>query len=235
VSRDCVTVAIRADAAIGICGGGPLNGRPAPGQWQGDRVFGMEMGPWSEWAGAGVAALAFAATLVLLRQQQRTVRDQAAALDLQRAQVRAQDDAQLRAQAEKFWAWLGDRPGTKTRNTGVGGASIQFHNGSDLFIYEAVAVLRDWRTGAEPVDPAAPIDPPYGQDYVAMALAVPPGDSYEMMAGPIDGAMGFRAGIEVSFTDAAGRRWRRAIGGPLQQLPEGAVTTYGFHYPILGT
>ena len=46
------------------------------------------------------------------------------------------------------------------------------------------------------------------------------------------GAMGFREGIEVGFTDAAGRHWRRSIGGPLQELPDSAIITYGFCYPI---
>ena len=200
-----------------------------------------DVGPWSEWVGALVAALAFAATIVLLRQQQRTLSTQAEALDLQRRQIGIQSEqiadqraaavarevAETRAQAEKFWAWF-DPSESPTGS----GTPIRFHNGSDLFIYEAVAVLRDWRTGAHPPDASTPIEPAMGIESVAIALAVPPGDIVRVMAEDSFGARGFRAGIEVGFTDAAGRHWRRTIGGPLQQLDESAIVAYGFCYPI---
>lgn len=185
------------------------------------------VGPKSEWVGVFVSALAFGATIILLRQQQRQLKIQSKEITIQQEDARVRVVAETRAQAEKFWAWFA--PG----NTSTGsGTPICFHNGSDLFIYEAVAVLRDWRTGARAPDPTDPIEPAMGIEYVAIAIAVPPGETIRMMGAEAFGAMGFREGIEVGFTDAAGRHWRRSIGGPLQELSDSAIITYGFYYPI---
>jgi hypothetical protein len=190
-------------------------------------MIGFVLGPWFEWVGVLVAALAFGATLFLLRQQQRQLGNQARQIAIQQEDARGRTVAETRAQAEKFWAWFAPD------HTSIGsGTPICFHNGSDLFIYEAIAVLRDWRTGARAPDPNEPIEPALGFDWVAIAIAVPPGETFRVMAQEGFGAMGFRAGIEVSFTDAAGRHWRRSIGGPLQELSDSAVIVYGFDYPI---
>lgn len=193
-------------------------------------MIAIEVGPWYEWAGVVVAALAFSATIVLLLQQQRQLKFQSKQIAIQREDATVRAVAETRAQAEKFWAWFAPV------NTSTGsGTPICFHNGSDLFIYEAVAVLRDWRTGANAPDPTDPIEPAMGIESVAIAVAVPPGETIRMMAADAFGAMGFRAGIEVGFTDAAGRHWRRSIGGPLQELSDSAIITYGFCYPISDT
>lgn len=179
-----------------------------------------EVGPWYEWAGVLVAALAFIATIVLLFLQQRQLKSL-------REDATRRAVAETRAQAEKFWAWFA--PGNLSTGSGT---PICFHNGSELFIYEAVAVLRDWRTGANAPDPTAPIDLPMGPEFVAIAVAVPPGETILMMEAEEFGAMGFRPGIEVGFTDAAGHHWRRSIGGPLQELADSAIITYDLSYPI---
>lgn len=179
-----------------------------------------EVGPWYEWAGVAVAFSAFSATIILLIVQSKQ-------LAILEKDAKDRADAETRVQAEKFRAWLAPA----NTPTGLSGTPICFHNGSDQYIYDAVAVLRDWRTGANAPDPTDPIQPPLSLEW-ASAVAVPPGETIRMMEAVGFGAMGFRPGIEVGFTDAAGRHWRRPIGGPLQELPGSAVITYGFDYPM---
>jgi hypothetical protein len=184
-----------------------------------------------EAVGAATAGLASALALVFvaytLRAQHGELHAQQEELELHRRDAAEHEAGAKRAQAEQFWAWFAPRALAKR------GDVIQFHNGSGLFVYEAIAILRDWRTMPSVSYPTPPVEPPpLGYQSIAIALVVPPGDTFHIMVGKDSPGMGFRDGIEVSFTDAAGRHWRRPIGGPLQELNEGAVFTYGFDYPI---
>lgn len=194
-----------------------------------------------DWVVAVGTLAALTGTLYLLVLQRRQLREQGEALGLQgRAlqleieRLHAERTAVERAQADRVWAWFGWPPGAE-HVADPDAECVQFHNGSDLFVYEAVAVVVDWRYGPRVdtvgrfVTPGTNVHEP--PTLVSVALAVPPGDTYRMIVTG-GGAMGLRAGIEVAFTDAAGRHWARRIGGALEQLDQPAAEHYGLGRPL---
>lgn len=125
-----------------------------------------------------------------------------------------------RSQAERVAAWLGEEESS--------GQHIVLWNVSLLPVYEVVASLvmiqgagpangegtpSDFRVAASPL--------PTGRWYVT--LPVEAGDWRGMSR---------EAGVEVAFTDSAGRHWLRRADGALEEIDTNAVDHYKLERPV---
>lgn len=67
----------------------------------------------------------------------------------------------------------------------------------------------------------------------AIVQILPPGNYWLKLAGPTNTPMQGRLGVEVAFTDGAGRHWvRRVPSGNLESLDSTPVRHYGIGFPL---
>lgn len=101
-------------------------------------------------------------------------------------------------------------------------------------VYELVAYLV-WVQGAAPrtgeqlqMEPHTPI-----RGIRAIVQVLPPGNYQLILEGPSNQPMQGQLGLEIAFTDAAGRSWiRRVPSGELNELTVGPVKHYNIGRPL---
>lgn len=151
-----------------------------------------------------------------------------AALTVARIRDRAEArDQHRRAQAQLISGWYG---GTERRTREIAPdqappSKMYVLNRSDAPVYRVVVTLAFLsgtppKTGEEWVRQAGSM--PFGKAFGS----VPPG-KYRIDVDSGWAASGARPGVEVAFTDAAGRNWIRRADGRLNEIAQEAMTHYG--------
>lgn len=113
---------------------------------------------------------------------------------------------------------------------------VRLTNSSAEAVYEVVAYLV-WVQGAAPRT-AEETQQFYSQSggiqrMRAIVQVLPPGNFWFNLAGPPSSPMQGRLGLEVAFTDGAGRHWvRRARSGNLEELDANPIRQFGIGYPV---
>lgn len=159
---------------------------------------------WAAILGTLLALGAVVATVLLLLLQQRQ-------LKLQQAELREAQADRVREQASHVSAWVSgwSRNPSDIMNTVV---DLRVVNTSGEPVYEVVVIVKDdwvadatyWTTSRKTVLPPGQ---PEWTPRLSVSLA------------PLD--QDVSPPVEVRFTDAAGRHWRRTQEGRLEVLPKG--------------
>ena len=172
----------------------------------------VQLGSLAEWA-AAVGTIAAVATALRQVAKERQQREHDSSL----ASVR-----EHKLQASRISAWvLSGPPMTGSR------PAIAFLNGSEEPVYNVVptVVFVQGAGGARTGEEWAK----FGQDMSIPRTSVvllPPGRWWVSV--PSWGmAMGFRAAVEVAFTDRIGNHWVRRADGTLEELPTSPLEYYG--------
>jgi hypothetical protein len=106
----------------------------------------------------------------------------------------------------------------------------QLANNSDEPVYRLVVWLVRWQGGGGPAT---------GEEQVRLEATnltpvtianLPPG-RYTIHLPPFVGGMMARPGIEIGFTDAAGRHWIRRVDGRLESITKEPADHYGIGLP----
>lgn len=142
-------------------------------------------------------------------------------------------ESKRRRYAERMSAWLQSPPGSEHSVRGT----VVVSNGSHEPSYNVVVLYvwiqgAAWRTGEEAVGYTNRTEAVQPNQIWKMLSTVPPGRWTVTLAGPPDGPMQGRLGVEVAFTDAGGRHWiRRATGGSLVEIERNPLEHYGIGGP----
>ena len=182
---------------------------------------------WTAFGALG-AVVAAAGTLLLIFVAFQQIRNERS------ARLKAEQSAlasQRTAQAQRISGWIGgdlrsfgEEP---ELDRGLLATPATLHNGSSEPVYQVLVWLIIFygsgpRTGEEqepkPENPATLATLPPGTYLVPL-----PSDWVGMYRHP---------GVEVAFTDAAGRHWVRRATGVLQEIPEDPVHHYGIPEPV---
>lgn len=109
---------------------------------------------------------------------------------------------------------------------------LQFSNSSPEPVHELVAYLV-WVQGSGPRT-GEEMQGHHGATRMrAIVQVLPPGNFRVTLDGPADTPAGGRLGLEVAFTDGAGRHWvRRVPSGNLESLDVTPVAHYGIGRPL---
>lgn len=148
-------------------------------------------------------------------------------------ELRARREDERMRQARRISSWVGgmlraDRhDDAQSFAEGAEPTAATLLNASDEPVYRLVAWLvlvqgAGPRTGEEAVQ----------SDMRPAALSILPPGRYVIALPGGWGGMSARAGIEIAFTDAAGRHWIRRALGQLQAVPADAVAHYGLEQPV---
>jgi hypothetical protein len=154
------------------------------------------------------------------------------ALWLSRREERRQASERERAQGERITAWLtyeanAALTAVTEEITDLGAlltVTVVVRNASEQLAYRLIATLVSFRTDE---------DAPRDEEVESRAFfgEVPPGTVRAEI--PYEGgAMGFRAGVEIAFQDAAGRSWRRKAQGQLLPIRQDPASYYGLEEPL---
>lgn len=108
---------------------------------------------------------------------------------------------------------------------------VELKNSSSEPVYQVVVSLviyqgAGYRTGKE----RSEAHKNEGDPYQRTLLEIPPGRSRTYVPGGWAG-MSKRAGIEIAFTDQAGRSWLRYSNGYLQPITTEPIAYYGLSLP----
>lgn len=138
-------------------------------------------------------------------------------------------------QARRVCGWI-TRAGLTENQTVLHpyGQRVLLSNTSTEPAYELVAYLV-WSQGAAPHTGEQLQTHPYEnlRGIRAIVQVLPPGNFQLFLEGPTNQPMQGQLGLEVAFTDAAGRSWvRRVPSGDLQELENGPVQHYNIGRPL---
>lgn len=136
-------------------------------------------------------------------------------------------DRHERAQAEAVSGWYG---GTEVRTSATPPTSAPptkmfLLNRSDAPVYRVVVTLA-FLSGTPPKTGEEWVQQTKQMPFARAFGALPPG-RWRVDVDSGWGASGARPGVEVAFTDAAGRHWIRRADGRLDRVPDEAMTHYG--------
>jgi hypothetical protein len=132
------------------------------------------------------------------------------------------------AQARKVSAWVGGHAVSAGSPVAIGVVTALLLNASDGPVYHVIVWLvisygAGPRTGEEVGD---------REDWRPATLEVlPPGRSSAELPW-FGGGMHTRAGVELAFTDSAGRHWIRRVGGRLEESQVPPVRRYSIVEPV---
>jgi hypothetical protein len=140
---------------------------------------------------------------------------------------RAQRARDERAQAEAISGWYG---GTELRTsatppTNAPPTKMFLLNRSDAPVYRVVATLA-FLSGTPPKTGEEWVQHTKQMPFARAFGALPPG-RWRVDVDSGWGASGARPGVEVAFTDKAGRHWIRRADGRLDSIRDDAMTHYG--------
>lgn len=178
----------------------------------------VQWGDVAGWVGGIGTVAAFAATVWLLFQQNRTLREQGEQLRILRVQERDRQEDRRSEQAKFVSAWAsnwqplprmaGALPPDPLADTVESGVVVRIRNASEEPVWNVgLMVWSHWGVEAKNVFTPLQLIPP-GETRVAdVTIALPK----EMSISPP---------VELVFTDAAGRHWHRDAEGRLE-TPEG--------------
>ncbi len=204
----------------------------------------MESGDVATWVGSvggvvgaigTIAALVWAVKTALDEAKKSRLVAEASAVEKSKA-----DQEALRQQAQRIYAWHGSPPVRDTRTFAEANATgIYLGNSSDEPVYEVVAYLvwvqgAAYRTG-EDAEAFGNRMVEHGfstYDIRAVVQNLPPGRFVVEVKGPDDSPMQGQLGVEVAFTDRAGRHWIRRASGELDETDEAAIDHYDIYRPL---
>lgn len=204
----------------------------------------MESGDLATWVGsiggaigaiATVAALVWAVKTALDEAKKSRLVAEASAVEKSKAEQEA-----LRQQAQRIYAWHGSPPERESRTFAEANAvGIYLGNSSNEPVYEVVAYLV-WVQGAAyriGEDAEAYGNQVIGHgfstyDIRAVVQNLPPGRFVVEVKGPDNSPMQGQLGVEVAFTDRAGRHWIRRTSGELVETAISAIDHYDIHRPL---
>jgi hypothetical protein len=145
----------------------------------------------------------------------------------------AQRAAEARAQAEQVSAAPIAGAGGLPITDEAGGKSVTrvgLYNRSSIAVYNAVVSLVLVQ-GAGPRKAVELSEPTLKQEFQRYLTAIPPGE-YETQVSPGWAGMFRRPGIELAFTDHAGRNWIRYADGMLVQIKQAPASYYRLEEPV---
>ncbi len=204
----------------------------------------MESGDWATWVGSiggvvgavgTIAALVWAVRSSL--EEARKSRALAAEAEEDR---RTEERERTRSQAQQIYGWIGEPPPSTARTFAeANNVGIYLGNSSDEPAYNVVVYLvwvqgAAYRTGEDAESYADGIANGGFSIYSIRTVvqSLPPGRFVIEMKGPDNSPMQGELGVEVAFTDRAGRHWVRRATGELDQLQENPIGHYGIHRPL---
>lgn len=201
----------------------------------------IQWGDVATWVGAGAAVVAAIGTIATLVW---AVRSSLAEAKRAREQSDDQHNERVRAQAQKIYAWSElrgeDTLDVENRTLHVAADRVLYGNASTEPVYNAVLHLV-WVQGAAPAT---------GEELERWARSTPGVESLELRARRVfqvlppgrfvtdlRGGLGLtvpngRTGVEIGFTDHAGRHWIRRANGALEPIAQPPIDYYEIPRPL---
>lgn len=136
-------------------------------------------------------------------------------------------EAETQGQASLVATWLGGRP-PRGQAVPTGDLGVTLRNASSEPVYDVVV----WLVLVQGAGPRSGEESAKVGGMRPATLAILPPGSYWSSVGGWSPGMYARPGVEVAFTDAAGRHWVRRAHGRLDQLASDSVTHYGLSRPV---
>lgn len=205
----------------------------------------MEKGDLATWVGSIGGTIGAIGTIAALIWAVKSALDDSRqsrklASDAEAANRTAEQEATKR-QAQRVYGWHvppaappSDSSALASLMTvGADKFSLHLGNSSEEPVYEVVAYLV-WvqgaahRTGEE----AEQYDGQSIYDNRAVLQTLPPGRFVVKLNGPSDQPMQGQLGVELAFTDHAGRHWIRRATGALHKINDAPLSHYGVHRPL---